>query len=85
MGHHKNLTGSQWEERLIACEPRLSEIVEMYKEIGLDVRLEPLPPKDRPGGQDEKCSENGCTACFDEDRDRYRVIFTRPREQSEEK
>jgi hypothetical protein len=64
-----------WEKRFIASEPRLAEMVEMYKEIGFEVHLEPLPPKEE---MDEKsCGESGCTACFDVDRKRYRIIFTR--------
>jgi hypothetical protein len=64
-----------WERRFIACEPRLSEMIEMYKEIGFEVHLEPLPSKeemDRSG-----CEESGCTACYDADPERYRIIFTR--------
>ena len=64
-----------WEKRFVASEPRLTEMVEMYKEIGFEVHLEPLPPKEE---MDEKsCEESGCTACFDVDRERYRIIFTK--------
>ncbi len=71
----EELANSGWERRFIACEPRLSEMVEMYKEIGFDVHLEPLPSRDETDAQG--CEENGCTVCFDFDRDRYRIIFTR--------
>jgi hypothetical protein len=48
--------------------------VEMYKEIGFDVHLEPLPSKEE---MQSGCEESGCTACFYEDPERYRIIFTR--------
>jgi len=64
-----------WVKRFIACEPRLSEMVEMYEEIGFTVHLEQLPPKEEMDAQG--CDENGCTACFDVDRQRYKIIFTK--------
>ena len=57
-----------WERRFIASEPRLSEAVEMYESLGLEVRLLPV----------HKCAEGDeCTACFDSERDR--IIYTRKR------
>jgi hypothetical protein len=50
-------------------------MVAIYKEIGFEILLEPLPSKeemDRSG-----CEESGCTACYDADPERYRIIFTR--------
>ena len=68
-----------WERRFIACEPRLSEMAEMYEEIGLEVHLEPLPTKeDMEKEGTEACADSGCTVCFDVDRERYRIIFTKP-------
>lgn len=64
-----------WEKRFVASEPRLTEMVGMYKEIGFEVHLEPLPPKEEMDAQ--SCEESGCTACFDVDRERYRIIFTK--------
>ncbi len=76
MKREEELIAAGWERRFVASEPRLSEMVEMYQEIGFEVHLEPLPSKEErdAGG----CEESGCTACFDLDRDRYRIIFTRP-------
>jgi hypothetical protein len=51
-------------------------MVEMYNDIGFEVHLEPLPPKEEM--DIESCDTSGCTACFDVDRERYRIIFTRP-------
>jgi hypothetical protein len=48
----------------------------IYKEIGFEVLLEPLPSKEEMDAQ--SCEAGGCTACFDVDRELYRIIFTRP-------
>jgi hypothetical protein len=72
----EELIAAGWERRFVASEPRLSEMVEMYREIGFEVHLEPLPSKEEWDASG--CEESGCTACFDLDRDRYRIIFTRP-------
>jgi len=72
----KVLIEKGWERRFIACEPKLSEVIEMYREIGFEIHLEPLPSKD---GGSEICEQDECTACFDLDRERYRIIFTRPK------
>jgi hypothetical protein len=72
------LISAGWEKRFIASEPRLSEMVEMYVEIGFEVHLEPLPTKEET--EAHECEESGCTVCFDLDRDRYRIIFTRKAE-----
>jgi len=79
MKREEELVKAGWEKRFIACEPRLAEMVEMYQEIGLEVCLEPLPSKEeleREGTT--SCTESGCTVCFEVDRERYRIIFTRP-------
>jgi len=75
MKREEELVAAGWERRFIACEPRLSEMVEMYKEIGFEVILEPLPSKEEM--DHSGCEEGGCTACFDVDPERYRIIFTR--------
>ena len=56
-----------WVRRTTYDEPRLSELVEAYKEMGLDVRLEEPEPADA----------NGCSACFGESAGRLRTIYTR--------
>jgi len=78
MNREDELIKDGWEKRFIACEPRLSEMVRMYEEIGLKVHLEPIPQKDKnEQGDYRTCSDSGCTACFDADRERYRIIFTK--------
>lgn len=81
MKREDELIKAGWERRFIACEPRLSEIVEMYEEIGLKVHLEPLPTKEEMETEGTKaCTDRGCTVCFDVDRERYRIIFTKSTE-----
>ena len=75
MKREEELIADGWERRFIACEPRLSEMVATYKEIGFEVLVEPLPSKDEM--DQAGCEESGCTACFDVDPERYRIIFTR--------
>lgn len=57
-----------WLRRSVASEPRLSEMVELYRDLGFEVRLEPL---------DDEEKDEGCTTCFDEDPSRFNVIYTR--------
>jgi len=74
----EDLIKAGWEKRFVACEPRLSEMVEMYEEIGFEVHLEPLPAREEiEAAEGSSCEEKGCTACFDVDPERYRIIFTR--------
>jgi hypothetical protein len=75
MTREDELTRSGWERKFVTCEPRLSEMAELYESLGLEVLLEPLPPKEEL--QSGNCEESGCTVCFDVDREKYRVIFTR--------
>lgn len=78
MSREDELISKGWERRFIACEPRLSEMVDTYVEIGLEVHLEPLPDIDKSEATDSSCAERGCTVCYDADRERYKIIFTRP-------
>lgn len=69
-----------WEKRFVACEPRLSEAAELYESIGFEVLLEPLFNKGDL--TKESCEASGCTVCFDADKERYRIIFTRARKKA---
>ena len=60
------LLAEGWERCFIADEPRLSEAVETYEELGFEVALVPVPLDDE-----------GCTECMVNEPDRYRVIFVR--------
>jgi len=56
-----------WGKKATYDEPRLSEMVEMYEEIGLDVHLEPFNPE----------NETGCTGCMQLTPELYKTIYTR--------
>jgi len=76
----KTLEQQGWSKKFVANEPRLSEAVEMYKEAGLKVHLEPLPPQPRHPSE-EKCElGGGCHHCFEGFGEQYKIIFTRPDE-----
>jgi hypothetical protein len=68
MGRHQELEKAGWARQFTADEPRLSEAVEEYRELGFEVLLEPLDPLETAGE---------CTRCLMADRDRYKVIYTR--------
>ncbi|MGV8075582.1 MAG: hypothetical protein AB2L11_13630 [Syntrophobacteraceae bacterium] len=61
----------EWKKQGTYDDPRLSEIVRMYEEIGFEVRLEPFDPSDG----DKTCSE-----CMKTDPGRYKTIYTRKKE-----
>ncbi len=56
-----------WEKRATYDEPRLTEMVEMYEEIGLTVHLEPVDLLNKP-----RCSD-----CFKATPEKYKTIYTR--------
>jgi len=56
-----------WEKQATYDEPRLSEMAEVYEEIGLEVHLEPFHPDEEPG----------CTGCMAMMPEQYKTIYTR--------
>lgn len=56
-----------WEMQLTMDEPRLSDLIEMYEELGLEVHLEPFNPE----------NESGCNECMKASPEKFRTIFTR--------
>jgi hypothetical protein len=73
-----------WVRQFVASEPRLSEAVDLYRESGFDVYLEPL----QKGGECHTCAgmenrnEQGeCRVCFEGFEDQYKIIFTRRRKE----
>jgi len=66
---HRWLTADGWARRFTAEEPRLSEMAEYYRSLGMDVRVE----QGALGEDDE------CRSCFDAEgfEDRYKTIYTR--------
>ena len=81
----KRLEEKGWVKQFVANEPRLSEAVELYKEAGFEVHLEPLPK----GQECEACVSPGeakeCRVCFDGSEDLYKIIFTRRKTLGSEK
>jgi len=69
MTRDEELLARGWTRQFNAEEPRLSEAVEMYEQIGLEVGLEPVAI--------DPDSET-CQMCFEQDCDRYKTIWTRP-------
>ncbi len=61
------LTRDGWQKQSTNDEPHLSELAEMYKDIGYDVHLEPFHPEEEPG----------CTECMKLQADQYKTIYIR--------
>jgi hypothetical protein len=61
---------SGWERRTTIDEPRLSELVDFYEELGFEVLL-------RPVATDELNQD--CTECIRAEPERFRTIYTRKR------
>lgn len=61
-----------WHKQFMADEPRLSEMVKEYRDLGFEVHLEEVDP--------QACADSGeCTTCFQspEAAGRFKIIFTR--------
>lgn len=67
MTREEELTGKGWQKQSTNDEPRLSELADMYQEIGYQVHLEPFHPEEEPG----------CTVCMKLQADRYKTIYIR--------
>ncbi len=67
MTREQQLAQHGWQRKNTYNEPRLSEIVTMYEEIGKEVRLEPFNPSE----------ESGCTDCMKTMADKYKTVYTR--------
>ena len=68
----RQLYSAGWERQFTASEPRLSEAVDNYRQLGFEVHLEPVDPA--------ACQADGqCTACFDspEAAAAIKIIYTR--------
>jgi hypothetical protein len=61
------LEAQGWTACFVADEPRLSEAVEMYESLGMEVRLEPV-----------NLDSGECTSCLQLCFDRCGMIYTRP-------
>lgn len=54
-----------WTLRGVYDEPRLTELIQLYEDLGFSVSLENRLPRDR------------CSACMKNQPDRYRVLYTK--------
>ena len=72
------LESDGWTKQFIASEPRLSEAVEMYRETGFEIHLEPLPKESECKKRADEDGGRECRICFEGAEDHYRIIFTRP-------
>lgn len=66
MNREQELIKQGWTKRNVMDEPRLSELIETYRELGMEVHLEPVD-----------LDSEECTECMRVDPDRYKVIYTR--------
>jgi hypothetical protein len=73
----EKLVADGWQRQHVDTEPRLSEAVEAYKDLGFEVLLVPVLEACVAEG-----SDGTCTSCFEADDDpgKYQVIYTRPKQ-----
>ena len=67
MTREEELTAQGWRRQATYDEPRLSEMVAMYQDIGFEVHLEPIHPAEK----------KGCTDCLRLRPDCYKTVYTR--------
>ena len=67
MTRQEELAHQGWQRQATYDEPRLSEVTDMYKDIGLEVHLEPFHADEEPG----------CTDCMAPRPEFYKTIYTR--------
>jgi len=73
-----------WVKQFVANEPRLSEAVDLYKDLGLTC----TSSLSRRTGVRHLCRDGGvpregeCRVCFEGFEDQYKIIFTRRRKDS---
>jgi hypothetical protein len=67
MTREEELIGQGWEKQATYDGPRLSEMIELYAEIGMEVHLEPVHPQ----------NEQTCTGCLQIRPESYKTIYTR--------
>jgi hypothetical protein len=67
MTRQEQLFCEGWQRQATYDEPRLSEMANVYKDIGLEVHLEPFHVDEEPG----------CTGCMAATPALYKTIYTR--------
>jgi hypothetical protein len=77
------LEGEGWTKQFAASEPRLSEAVDVYRELGLEVHVAPILREDLEDSECGSCpgkdDADDCPSCLEDFKKIYKVIFTRPR------
>ena len=61
---------SGWKRQGIYDDPRLTEIISLYEELGFDIRIEPVE-------LDALENEIGCSECIKADISKYKVLYTK--------
>lgn len=69
MNRQAELENQGWVKQFTTDEPRLSEAVQEYQELGFEVHLEPVDLLQIPVGE--------CSRCLPADGDRFQAIYTR--------
>lgn len=57
-----------WTKQNTIDEPRLSELIKMYEDMGMEVHLEPFHSEEM----------DHCDECMPQMPERYKTIYTRP-------
>ncbi len=70
MTREEELKKEGWTKRFTMDEPRLSEAVAQYEEIGFEVLLEPVDT-----------SSDECSSCITALSDRYKTLYNRPKKE----
>ena len=65
------LESEGWERRNITSEPRLSEIIELYESLDLEIHLEQM------SNELFESIAGECNVCFSYNWEKYKIIFTR--------
>lgn len=71
MARQEELENEGWTRQFTAGEPRLSEAVAEYEELGFEVLLTPIDPREMTGE---------CSGCLRAAGDRTKIIYTRRRQ-----
>jgi hypothetical protein len=81
----RSLEAEGWTRQFVANEPRLTEAVQLYRELGFDVLLEPLPESAQCDGCEgpAETDKSECRVCFQGVEEQYQVIYTRPMKKKE--
>ena len=69
MSKREELERQGWERRTVESEPRLSELVALYRELGFEVRLEPVDLDELPS--------EACNRCYLVRSERFKTLYTR--------